>query len=167
MKTTHTMDGSWRWIFRSLCNNILPEYNHCYTWRLVNSNDVLVGRLWVVSTLIILVSCARKNGEQWAESDLISTFQIWSHSRSRGIQKITQIARFLGPTLGLRGADMTPVGPILAPWSLISGKISISNCALKLSDTKSALGSFVVLHFRQLEIAHVVSGIIMISENKA
>ena len=31
------------------------------------------------------------------------------------------ITRFMGPTWGPSGADMTQVGPILAPWTLLSG----------------------------------------------
>ena len=31
------------------------------------------------------------------------------------------VARFMGPTWGLPGADRTQVGPMLAPWSLLSG----------------------------------------------
>ena len=31
------------------------------------------------------------------------------------------IARFMGPTWGPSGADRTQVGPILAPWTLLSG----------------------------------------------
>ena len=34
----------------------------------------------------------------------------------------TQIAWFMGPTWGPSGADRTQVGPILAPWTLLSGK---------------------------------------------
>ena len=33
---------------------------------------------------------------------------------------VTLIARFLGPTLGPPGADRTQVGPMLAPWTLLS-----------------------------------------------
>ena len=36
----------------------------------------------------------------------------WSH---------TLIARFMGPTWGPSGADRTQVGPMLAPWTLLSG----------------------------------------------
>ena len=35
----------------------------------------------------------------------------------------TLIARFMGPTWGPSGADRTQVGPMLAPWILLSGKI--------------------------------------------
>ena len=34
---------------------------------------------------------------------------------------IALIARFIGPTWGLPGADRTQVGPMLAQWSLLSG----------------------------------------------
>ena len=33
----------------------------------------------------------------------------------------SKIARFLGPTWGPSGADRTQVGPMLAPWTLLSG----------------------------------------------
>ena len=33
----------------------------------------------------------------------------------------TLIARFMGPTRGPHGADRTQVGPMLAPWTLLSG----------------------------------------------
>ena len=35
----------------------------------------------------------------------------------------TQIATFIGPTWGPSGADRTQVGPMLAPWTLLSGKL--------------------------------------------
>ena len=34
---------------------------------------------------------------------------------------ITLIARLMGPTWGPSGADRTQVGPMLAPWTLLSG----------------------------------------------
>ena len=34
------------------------------------------------------------------------------------------IARIIGPTWGPSGADRTQVGPILAPWTLLSGMLS-------------------------------------------
>ena len=38
----------------------------------------------------------------------------------------TLIARFMGPTWGPSGANRTQVGPMLAPWTLLSGNISYS-----------------------------------------
>ena len=46
------------------------------------------------------------------------------HIFARGIySEITTslIARFMGPTWGPPGADRTQVGPMLAPWTLLSG----------------------------------------------
>ena len=38
----------------------------------------------------------------------------------------TLIARFMGPTWGPSGADRTQVGPMSAPWTLLSGMYSVS-----------------------------------------
>ena len=35
----------------------------------------------------------------------------------------TLIARFMGPTWGPSGADRTQMGPMLAPWTLLSGQL--------------------------------------------
>ena len=37
--------------------------------------------------------------------------------------KETLIVRFMGPTWGPSGADRTQVGPMLAPWTLLSGPV--------------------------------------------
>ena len=37
-------------------------------------------------------------------------------------QSPTLIARFMGPTWGPSGADRTHVGPMLVPWTLLSGQ---------------------------------------------
>ena len=39
-----------------------------------------------------------------------------------------QISKFMGPTWGLPGAARSQVGPMLAPWTLLSGRICHSNC---------------------------------------
>ena len=39
----------------------------------------------------------------------------------RHCPNISLIARFMGPTWGPSGADRTQVGPMLAPWTLLSG----------------------------------------------
>ena len=45
------------------------------------------------------------------------------YSWTATITKLTLIARFMGPTWGPSGADRTLVGPMLAPWTLLSGVI--------------------------------------------
>ena len=130
----HSYNGwSWRWIFRSLCNDILPECNHYDTWRSVNSNDVLVGRPLVVFTLIILVSCARKKRDavRWIRpnidlSDLVS-FDITE------VHKITQIARFMGAYMGPTWSRQDPGGPhagtiILGIWEKFDQQLYTKTC---------------------------------------
>ena len=38
---------------------------------------------------------------------------------------ITLIARFMGPTWGPSGAERTQAGPMLGPWTLLSGKLTL------------------------------------------
>ena len=40
---------------------------------------------------------------------------------------VAQIARLMGPTWGPSGADRTQVGPILAPWTLLSGSCYVTH----------------------------------------
>ena len=52
---------------------------------------------------------------------LCSTYIYPSRDRSNIYFRTTLIARFMGPTWGPAEADMTQVGPMLAPWTLLSG----------------------------------------------
>ena len=53
----------------------------------------------------------------------------------------TLIARFMGPTWGPSGADSTLVGPMLAPWTLLSGN-AMQNCDLWINMWYFAFRSF-------------------------
>ena len=44
---------------------------------------------------------------------------------SNALWKSTLIASFMGPTWGPSGADRTQVGPMLAPWTLLSGVVPV------------------------------------------
>ena len=48
----------------------------------------------------------------------------------------TQIARFMGPTWGAPGDGRTQVGPMMAPWNLLSGYI------FKIVNTRYPIGTF-------------------------
>ena len=52
---------------------------------------------------------------------ILLDFVLFAYSTSMALREHTQIARFMGPTWGPPGADRTQVGPMLAPWSLLSG----------------------------------------------
>ena len=53
-----------------------------------------------------------------------------------------RIARFIGPTWGPPGDDRTQVGPVLAPWTLLSGSFSLYNLSF---DVVGQFGA-IVLH---------------------
>ena len=44
-----------------------------------------------------------------------------NYVRSVIVETATLLARFMGPTWGPSGDDRTQVGPMLAPWTLLSG----------------------------------------------
>ena len=56
----------------------------------------------------------------WLPDDNVGSFVRF---RRRLISELPLIARFMGPTWGPSGADRTQVGPMLAPWTLLSGTI--------------------------------------------
>ena len=56
------------------------------------------------------------------------------------------VARFMGPTWGPSVADRTQVGPMLAPWTLLSGTVSL-HASQQLSYFHELLKS-VILHLR-------------------
>ena len=53
----------------------------------------------------------------------IASMIIQSIVQNRGVfcENTSLIARFMGPTWGPSGADRTQVGPMLAPWTTLSG----------------------------------------------
>ena len=58
---------------------------------------------------------------------------------SKFLHTYTPIARFMGPTWGPSGADRTQVGPMLAPWILLSEYIVLvtsEQCSLYLQDSE-------------------------------
>ena len=57
----------------------------------------------------------------WHVSALKDIILWWLLSASPCTALQGLIARFLGPTWGPSGADRTHVGPMLAPWTLLSG----------------------------------------------
>ena len=52
--------------------------------------------------------------------DCISLYSTWQCQTSTA-ECHKQVSRFMGPTWGPSGADRTQVGPMLAPWTLLSG----------------------------------------------
>ena len=67
--------------------------------------QIWLGENWFYFTLNYLIS----------RSKMLRMGSMWQHF------KTPLIAGFMGPTWGPAGADRTQVGPMLAPWTLLSG----------------------------------------------
>ena len=94
-----------QWLFHCKSNSkamyFNPNYDEGITIKFCSWHDIRV-----------LLTCAK------IDNDLIAWKWInKSHS-------ITLITRFMGPIWGPSGADRTQVGPMLAPWTLLSGKLN-------------------------------------------
>ena len=64
------------------------------------------------------------------------------------------IARFMGPTWGPSGADRTQVGPMLAPWTLLSGLLGLK--IVESGDNKP-LSEQMMVYFTDAYIWHLAS----------
>ena len=61
---------------------------------------------------------------------------IVARSRSSTFHvRASLIARFMGPTWGPSGADRTQVGPMLAPWTLLSGLLPLQ-CQADITESE-------------------------------
>ena len=76
----------------------------------------------VIVMICVSVVLAPFQNITWGVHDMetISTFLALCE-RTIGHKLISLLARFMGPTWGPSGADMTQVGPMLVPWTLLSG----------------------------------------------
>ena len=73
------------------------KYNHVYTWCINLGMYCIITRAYYLAEKC---SC------------------LFNHM----LGKATLIARFMGPTWGPSGAGRTQVGPMLVPWTLLSGQ---------------------------------------------
>ena len=60
---------------------------------------------------------------QWVR--VLHFVQPWWSARQSTQWKTNQIAKLIGPTWGPSGAVRTQVGPMFAPWTLLSGKANL------------------------------------------
>ena len=81
----------------------------------------------------LIVSLTPLKTEKWHDAITCTTrsLSIWQLPVPQVMMKNhvnsfitrTLIARFMGPTWGPSGADRTQLGPMLAPWTLLSGNL--------------------------------------------
>ena len=81
-------------------------------------------------TEMVLVSCS---------SNYLTISRPLCHARPDKVcmtyYGVTLIAKFMGPTWGSSGADRTQVGPMLATWTLLSGKARFRYYDVKCQST--------------------------------
>ena len=92
---------------------------------------------WNMENLILISTgvnfCDMAGQVQWPSHELpLGMMHWWIIGNSAyllcllgSITIITQIARFMGPTWGPPGSCRPQVGPMLAPWTLLSGYILV------------------------------------------
>ena len=89
--------------------------------------SLLNGSCLLMQTAPLVVSWKSLPSSHYQHSPLLITEKVW-HAAITSAADIdvmsTLIARFMGPAWGPSGAKRTQVGPILVPWTLLSGIIS-------------------------------------------
>ena len=86
----------------------------------------------VLDTLATVPHICISSVGQWLHPEVLGTSCGWVLILriTQYFPGITQIARLMGPTWDLPGADRTQVGPMLAPSTLLSGYVHDSSCVV-------------------------------------
>ena len=82
--------------------------------------------------------------EYSSEVKCIQMLQTWFRSRHL-FGKTTLIARFMGPTWSLPGADRTQVSPMWATWTLISGQFTGDYSTKKANSMEPNFMGFIIM----------------------
>ena len=115
------------WII--LLRSISSRHNQS-TWRALEASQHVIGLVDSLHKGPIYTSLDGFFVGIWKPS--VTFFMTSLHHRGHGAQWLligyivkfpTLIARFKGPTWGPSGADRTQMGPMLAPWTLLSGQL--------------------------------------------
>ena len=110
-------------------------HNNTIDWY-TTSNCEAMAR-WEFSTFFVCFNSLRP-GDAYMHQEIVSSLvQIMTCLISAKLlsepKLASRIARFMGPTWGPSGADRTEVGPMLAPWTLLSGLLSIRPLGTKFN----------------------------------
>ena len=113
----------------------MPKCYHHFDQQGIVSSFEKIGQVLTVPNLFITATCRLHCCKFcWPISWLVDYF--WWHRE-------TLIAMFMGPTWGPSGAERTQVGPMLAPWTLLSGKRNFTvNRDYLLHETSNAVISW-------------------------
>ena len=106
-----------------LINYISAGVSVCiHQWQIVVFNRRYRRILWWLyhsMKVSFTADCTKHVPEVWKTTRIISWSLLTNRKHCHKISSL--VARFVGPTWGPSGADRTQVGPMLAPWTLLSG----------------------------------------------
>ena len=107
-----------QWVYASLCFSTSGFYLGLLCVETLELDKTVWKFLWWC--LRCWMTYWRIYVELWAVScqEFEENWQGWN-----GMHCPPQLARSMGPTWGPPGADRTQVGPMLAPWTLLSGSV--------------------------------------------
>ena len=78
---------------------------------------------WPVISYDVFFVPLKRFSEIYVDASRVSLENGWYNQNKQNSTKPFPIARFMGPTWGLSGADRTQMGPVLTPWTLLSGHV--------------------------------------------
>ena len=88
----------------------------------------------IASTRLMCCHWVQGNDVSFNFSICVSAYTAVSYEKCIVFSEMTSlIAKFMGPTWGPTGTDRTQVGPMLAPWILLSGLSFIANFKVNVS----------------------------------
>ena len=124
------------------CQVHLPHLHHAGSWQGVNTfSQVSIGAVFLNQSKEFPGAHCSNILTHWypltqwcGKSLLVCVWRMILELKPRW--KSTLIARFMGPTWGLPGADRTQVGPMWASWTLLSGQFHQIYASLWCSDLR-------------------------------
>ena len=82
------------------------------------ANQIILQFHLAMKTIIVVLSCFT-----YMEKGSIAHYQYWGHNMWTAKFVRSQIARFMGLTCGPLESCRPQMGPMLAPWTLLSGML--------------------------------------------
>ena len=122
----HMIDNGVSLVLRQVTSHYLHQCWLIVNWTpMINELRGNLNQIHLFSLKKCISKCGLKNGGHFVPASTCEICREGSVHTSTGntTQKASLIARFMGPTWGPSGADRTQVGPMLAPWTLLSGLI--------------------------------------------
>ena len=101
------------------------------TWYTMIPAAILVGLgagpLWVAKAAYLTITATNVASQGGEEMEVLTHRYFGVFFFTFALCKSPLIVRFMGPTWGPSGADRSQVGPMLVPWTLLSGTVFPTN----------------------------------------